>query len=436
MAAIARSSACASTWRDCDPPYEILAMHTPPSPLDQEPATEDAAVWAYRLILGREPESADIVRDHVRQSTTLHALRERFLECSEFTQRYRMGERERGRKVSVFPPCSIQTRVDAETGARLFEHVARNWARFGEAEPYWSVMSEPRYLMEHIGENREAFLESGRENVERLLATLRRNGITVDPGWEVLELGCGLGRTTRWLAPLFRRVFAVDISASHLRRAQSLNADIPQVERVDWIALDNPARIETLPACDLFFSMIVLQHNPPPLIGVLLEVMAEKLRPGGFAFFQVPTYQRGYSFNAESYLALHADEAAIEMHAFPQSEVFRIFRERGCVPLEVFEDGLSGHRDNQRSNSFLFRKLTAGEDPAQTAARAEACSKSRGAEIARMDARGEHAAAQTALTKAGRHALAPEAERAGTERALAGETRENPPSPDSDSGDA
>jgi SAM-dependent methyltransferase len=412
-------------------------MHTPVPPLDQLPASEEAAVWAYRLILGREPESAAIVRDHVRQSASLHALRERFLECSEFTQRYRTVERERGRNVSVFPPGAIQTQVDAETGARLFEHVARSWSRFGEAEPYWSVMSEPQYLMEQIGENREAFLDSGHENVERLLATLRRNGVALDPHWEVLELGCGLGRNTRWLAPLFQRIFAVDVSPSHLRLAQGLNSDVPQAGRIEWIALDRPAAIEALPACDLFFSMIVLQHNPPPLIGRLLETVAEKLRPGGYAFFQVPTYQRGYSFDPDSYLALRADEPDIEMHAFPQMEVFRIFRANGCVPLEVFEDGLSGHRDNHRSNTFLFRKLADDENPAQLLGQSAVYARSLEAQIARMDeaARREHAAAQGALADAARHAAALEAERAELKRILAGETRENPPSTDSDSRD-
>ena len=412
-----------------------MPMHTPAPPLDQLPASEEAAVWAYRLILGREPESSAIARDHARQSGSLQALRERFLECSEFTQRYRTVERERGRNVSVFPPCAIQTQVDAETGARLFEHVARSWTRFGKAEPYWSVMSEPQYLMKQIGENREAFLESGRENVERLLATLRRNGISLDSRWEVLELGCGLGRNSRWLAPLFQRIFAVDVSPSHLRLAQSLNADAPQAARIEWIALERPDGIEALPQCDLFFSMIVLQHNPPPLIGRLLEAAAEKLRPGGFAFFQVPTYQRGYSFDPESYLALRADEPDIEMHAFPQAEVFRIFRDRGCVPLEVFEDGLSGHRDNHRSNTFLFRKLTDDENPAQLLARSSAYARSLEVQIARMDedARREHATAQAALADAACYAATLEAERAELKRAL-DETRENLPSPDCASG--
>jgi SAM-dependent methyltransferase len=400
--------------------------------LDQVPATEEAAAWAYRLILGREPESEAIVRDHARQSESLRALRERFLGSSEFTERYHLVEPERGRNVSVFPPCSIQTRVDAETGARLFDHVARGWARLGETEPYWSVVAEPQYKMQDIERTRSAFLDSGRENVERLLATLKRNHVAVDPNWEVLELGCGLGRNTRQLAPSFRHVFAVDVSRPHLRLAQRLNADAPQAERIEWIALEHPAGIEALPACDLFFSMIVLQHNPPPLIGRLLEAAAEKLRPGGYAFFQVPTYQRGYSFDPESYLVLRAQEPDIEMHAFPQGEVFRIFREHGCVPLEVFEDGLSGHRDNHRSNSFLFRKLAAEEDPAHMLAQSQAYARSLEAEIARMDeaARGEHAAAQSALADAARHAAALETEREELKRALASMQHSPDPKPD------
>jgi SAM-dependent methyltransferase len=407
-------------------------MHTPPPPLDQVPATEDAAAWAYRLILGREPESEAIVRDHARQSRSLKDLRERFLESSEFTQRYRVVERERGRNVSVFPPCAIQTRVDDETAARLFERVARSWTRFGNSEPYWSVLSEPQYLMERIGETREAFLESGRENMERLFATLRRNGITIDPAWEVLELGCGLGRTTRWLTEHFRRIFAVDVSSSHLQLAQQLNADASHAERIVWTKIASREDIEALPAFDLFFSMIVLQHNPPPIVGALLEIIAEKLRFGGFAFFQVPTYQRGYSFDVDSYLSLSASEPDIEMHAFPQGEVFRIFRDHGCVPLEVFEDGLSGHRDNHRSNSFLFRKLAAGENPVQMLAQSQAYARSLEAEIARMDeaARREHVAAQLALADAARHAAALETEREDLKRALASMQHPLDPKPD------
>lgn len=324
---------------------------------DNVPASEEAALWAYRLILGREPENSEALRDHAQCSTSLSDLRERFLRAPEFTQRFRAVEREHGRNVSVFPPCHIDVAVNDDTRDRIFDHIAKSWDHLGKTEPYWSVLSAPDFLMERIGQTRDEFLESGQENVERLLATLRRNDVFCDEQWEVLELGCGLGRSTRWLAPLFRRVMAVDISESHLMLARKINADAPEFNRIEWTQLRTLQDLGALPEFDLFFSMIVLQHNPPPVIAMMLETIAAKLRPGGIAFFQVPTYQRDYSFDVKNYLRLQMGTREIEMHAIPQSEVFRIFREHDCIPLEVFEDGLSGHRDNHRSNSFLFRKI-------------------------------------------------------------------------------
>lgn len=327
----------------------------------REPAPADVPPWVESVTPAADADTASVPEAVVPEVVEPQVVPEVPAPAyPELIQHYSAVEREQGENVSMFPPCSIQTRVDAATAARLFERVARGWTRLGETEPYWSVLSEPDYLMQHIGETRDAFLASGRENVERLRATLRRNGVAANPDWEALELGCGLGRSTRFLAQEFRRVFAVDVSSSHLQLARKLNVDAAQIDRVVWMPLVHPAGLAALPRFDLFFSMIVLQHNPPPIIGLLLETVADKLRPGGYAFFQVPTYQRGYAFDVESYLALRGDESGIEMHAFPQAEVFRIFRERGCVLLEVFEDGLSGHRDNHRSNAFLFHKPAAG----------------------------------------------------------------------------
>ena len=318
------------------------------------PVTEYAVVWAYRMILGREPENGAITRDHADHTASLGELRRKFLQSSEFIEAGDTTARDR--KVGLEPACRVQVDVDGATRTRLLDHIARSWNRLGETEPYWSVLSEPEYESKRIGETREKFLESGREHVERLLATLRRNGIEANPDWEVFELGCGLGRITRWLAPEFRKIHACDISAAHLRIAREINGDAPHAGRIEWRQLKSPRDLDGLPGFDLFFSVIVLQHNPPPVIAMLLDGIATKLRPGGIAFFQVPTYHRDYYFDPEKYFQLRADTRDIEMHVLPQAEVFRIFRERGCVPLEVFEDELSGSRATQRSNTFLFRK--------------------------------------------------------------------------------
>jgi hypothetical protein len=79
------------------------------------------------------------------------------------------------------------------------------------------------------------------------------------------------------------------------------------------------------------------------------------LGPGGVVFFQVPTYARGYHFNAKTYLRSQASESAFEMHLLPQSSIFRIIREEGGTALEVQPDLWVGD-PNWESNTFLVQK--------------------------------------------------------------------------------
>jgi SAM-dependent methyltransferase len=104
---------------------------------------------------------------------------------------------------------------------------------------------------------------------------------------------------------------------------------------------------------DLWFSHIVLQHNPPPVIANVLRRMFSMLAPGGVAIFQVPTYSPGYRFNAEVYLA-EPRQKNIEMHCLPQPVVFKLAAQAGCIPLEVREDLAMGYP--WISNIFVFRK--------------------------------------------------------------------------------
>jgi|SRR6185437_4858990 len=332
-------------------------MHQPQGQ-EMRNVSEEAVAWAYRLILGRDPENAEVVQDHIQQVHSLSELRQRFLQSSEFIEQFNNAPRER--KSGMEPPCQVQVAVTDDTRARLLEHIARSWTRLGETEPYWSVLSEPEYVMERIGESLEGFLQSGKEQIDRLQATLRRCGIDPDPRWEVFELGCGLGRITRWLARDYRRVEAWDISPAHLALARQINSGAPGIEHVVWRQLREIEDIDNVEPFDLFFSVIVLQHNPPPVIALLLEKIAAKLKPNGIAFFQVPTYHRDYFFQSDKYFKLRADTQEIEMHVLPQAYVFDIFARNGCVPLEVFEDEMSGSRATQRSNTFVFRKITAG----------------------------------------------------------------------------
>ena len=330
-------------------------------PLINSQVTEEAVQWAYRMILGREPENSDVVNDHLQQLDSLAALRQRFLDSAEFLESRSAASRDKA--AGMEPPCLIKSGADEDTTNKLVKHIADSWNELGKTEPYWSVLSQPDFKMERIGETKDEFLESGRFQVERLFATLRRCGIEPISEWDVFELGCGLGRITRWLAEEFRDVLACDISASHLSLAKQINADAAKFTQIQWRQLKSPNEIAGLPPFDLFFSVIVLQHNPPPVIAMLLDQIASRLRMGGVAYFQIPTYQRDYYFDPEQYLRLRAGSDGIEMHMLPQTEVFRIFLKHGCMPLEIYEDELSGSRATQRSNTFVFRKVAEGGSP-------------------------------------------------------------------------
>jgi hypothetical protein len=108
---------------------------------------------------------------------------------------------------------------------------------------------------------------------------------------------------------------------------------------------------------DLWFSRIVLQHNPPPVIAWLLRTAFDHLAPGGVAIFQVPTHCVGYRFDLRSYLAREGDPA-MEMHVLPQPAVFALAAEAGLRVLEVREDThlVSSNTSTWLSNMFVLRR--------------------------------------------------------------------------------
>ncbi len=141
-----------------------------------------------------------------------------------------------------------------------------------------------------------------------------------------------------------------------LAPAQFAKRGIHNVELRQLTSIDDLA---ALPEFDLFFSEIVLQHNPPPIMAAMLEQLFAKIRPGGYCLFQVPTYQQGYRFEAAAYISrsheLKRLEQNMEMHILPQRVVFRLMRVAGIDPIEVVEDSLTGDPSFQ-SMTFFGRK--------------------------------------------------------------------------------
>jgi SAM-dependent methyltransferase len=244
------------------------------------------------------------------------------------------------------------------TDVQLYEltsRVERAWERMGRSDPYFSVCTDPIFHKDHFGSYQDMFWESGRVAVDRMRAWAKRNGVDTSFGRTCLEYGCGAGRVTRWLADEFYKVIACDISPAYLDLARKSLADHQHRVNVQFAHIQIVSDIFALPTFDLLFSIIVLQHNPPPVIAKIIKALLERLNIGGIAYFQVPTFIRNYTFDCQAYLDDPARGSGMEMHCIPQRYVFEIVRKTGCRVLEVEQDDLTGCLDHV-STTFLITK--------------------------------------------------------------------------------
>jgi SAM-dependent methyltransferase len=298
---------------------------------------------AYRLILGRDPESEEILTKHTQHAHSLEDLRRIFFCSSEFQNIpwVRIPWLHSPERPLDWPPISVEVDTDNAKLSTMMRHIEANWRHLGLSDPHWSVLTNEAFRASNITHTEALFYESGKPDVDRLGLTAERCGISLAGLTRCFELGCGVGRMTTWLAAVFERVVAADISPMHLSFARQA-LDRQDRRNVDLVHLDCFSALEAIPEFDVFFSFIVLQHNPPPLIAALLKIVLKKLRRGGVAYFQVPTYRLNYRFRVDEYLRTASPTEGMEIHAIPQHILFDIVRQSGCRLLECREDHWTG----------------------------------------------------------------------------------------------
>lgn len=308
--------------------------------------TRDEVIYAYRLILGREPENEDVV-GHAMAAADLADLRRIFLSSPEFEQ---------GRALPIgrfaneaWADRNIDCAPDQLEA--MFERISKEWRALGETEPHWSVLVSDDFRRDNLAANVENFYASGKRAVNAHLNFLRREGISTSFG-KALDFGCGVGRLTLGLAPFAGQVVGVDISPSHLRLATE-RASAKAVSNVNFEAIGSVAELDRYRGFDFVISLIVLQHNPPPVMAALYAKLLAALAPGGVAIVQMPTYIHGQAFSAAEYLA--SEKPVMEMHALAQSVIYRIIEEADCRLVEVREDGAAGNGAGL-SHTFCVRR--------------------------------------------------------------------------------
>lgn len=317
--------------------------------------SDSDVLLAYKYFLGRGPEGQEAIDWH-RGARDLDELRRRFLTSPEFRKMYSnlVGV---GIEALPFdcPKIEVDVSVTPLEAKPLWDRIRAQWEHLGQSEPHWSVLTHPKYLQAELEKNQADFYASGKYVVDCLQHALARNGINPDTLKSCLELGCGVGRITAHLAKQFESVTAVDISRYHIELARSYLKD-QATDNVSFIHLADLDDLNKLEKYDVICTFIVLQHNPPPVIARILARLLESLNSGGIAFFQIPTYIQKYSFRLSEYLENSDSRVEMEVHAFPQKDLFELLERCNCSLLEIREDNWLGHRSERLSNTLLISK--------------------------------------------------------------------------------
>jgi len=101
-----------------------------------------------------------------------------------------------------------------------------------------------------------------------------------------LDLGCGFGRTTSWMAQQYARVFASDISSVVLEEAKKNLQDMENIEFCLNEADSIPSAIED-ESLDLVYIFTVFQHIHREFAAGILKQVASALKPEGKVVFNL-----------------------------------------------------------------------------------------------------------------------------------------------------
>jgi SAM-dependent methyltransferase len=183
-----------------------------------------------------------------------------------------------------------------------------------------------------IGQTEDEFELTGRQDHEGLV----RSDIALladrrDPrNLRVLEIGCGIGRMTRYLAETFGEVYGVDVSGEMIHRAKERLGDIPNIHFKETSGIDFAAFPDEF--FDIIFSAYVFQHIPSPqVIESNIRDAFRVLKPRGVFKFVTS----GIKHN--DYLQIRKDTWSGA--PFPENDIRRLAKEIDAQLLGIVGDG-------------------------------------------------------------------------------------------------
>jgi len=162
------------------------------------------------------------------------------------------------------------------------------------------TFADALFFVGYLGEDEKAIRSNGKTTAEFL-----RSALQIEPTDRVLEIGCGVGRIGRELAPLCAEWHGSDISGNMIRFARARTEDIPNIILHELpepnLSIFNDGYF------DCVYSTIVFMHLDKAEMFNYMRETYRVLAPGGRAYFD--------TYNIAAPEAWHDFMALIE--AFP-----------------------------------------------------------------------------------------------------------------------
>jgi hypothetical protein len=138
---------------------------------------------------------------------------------------------------------------------------------------------------------------------------------------------------------MFEHVIAADISPGNLFRCGEW-MEKKGIANVTTLLLTSPYQLGNIAHFDFLYSVIVLQHNAPPVQKILLDKLLPKINSDG-CLFQTPDNLPNYSYSATDHL--NSTLAVMDSHCLPKPVVLRLLHEHGLQVRDVQMDPWNGN---------------------------------------------------------------------------------------------
>jgi ubiquinone/menaquinone biosynthesis C-methylase UbiE len=198
--------------------------------------------------------------------------------------------------------------------SRLFSSARFSWELAGLSR----ALTMEAVLRGFSGE--QEFWKTGERDASRLLRF-------VDSSSVVLDVGCGIGRVMKFIAPHCKAIVGVDTSSLILRRAKR---ELTNFKNCHFYR-DDFKRFNIFPdnSFGLIYSFYTLQHMEKEDAYMCLRRMQSLLKPKGILYLQLPDFTADHYFSLFEEYALLGSKYGARVRAYTKPEIEKLFEGAG-----------------------------------------------------------------------------------------------------------